>query len=126
MSDQDDFAEIVARAQRVNKDMGGLFGAAPGNVAFEPRRNALAAPAMDYEAHCDVFCLPPDKDGYEEVLNLCLRGEAILRWERDSFSKEGDFMVAVCYLTPSAAPARPQAEPEAGQAEQAVRPRKLP
>lgn len=121
----EDFSDVIAKAQRVNKDMGGLFSTETGRVAFEPRRAQQPGQDMEYDAHCDVFCLPSDKDGYEDVLNQCLRGEAILRWERDTFTKEGDFMVAVCYLTPRVVERAPQ-DQDAGDGEREVRPRRLP
>lgn len=120
----EDFTDVVAKAQRVDKDMGSLFGSDPARVAFEPNPRR-AGPELDYDAHVKVFTLPPDAADYEDVLNMALRGEALLRWERDTFTKDGDFMVAVCYLTPRD---RPQAAPDqdAGDAEPIVRPQRLP
>jgi hypothetical protein len=119
----EDFADVIAKAQRVDKDMGGLFGDG-GRVAFEPAPDR-GGPDLEWDAHCDVFCLPADKDGYEEVMNLCLRGEAKMRYERDTFTKEGDFMVACVYLTPRERP-RPAEGEDAGDAELEARPRRLP
>ncbi len=119
----EDFSDIISKAQRVTKDIGGLFGSEQGRVAFEPRR--AGGPDFDYDAHCDVFDLPADKEGYQDVLNTILRGEAILRYEERTFTKEGDFLVAVCYLTPREAP-RPPQDQDAGDAEREARPRRLP
>lgn len=120
----EDFTDVVAKAQRVDKDMGNLFGTNPARVAFEPQRRN-AGPELDYDAHVKVFALPADASDYEDVLNMALRGEALIRFERDTFTKDGDFMVAVCYLTPRD---RPQAAPDqdAGDAEPVVRPQRLP
>lgn len=57
------------------------------------------APNFDYQAHVAFYSIPKQADEYEETLNLILNGEAILRYEEKTFSKEGDFLVTVCYLT---------------------------
>lgn len=119
----EDFTDVIAKAQRVSKDMGSLFGNnQPGRVAFEPGR---AAPAHDFDAHIDVFSLPSDREGYQDVLNQILRGDALLRYEDRTFTKEGDFIVAICYLTPRERPAAPP-DRDAGDAEPVVRPHRLP
>lgn len=121
----EDFAAVIAKAQRVDKDMGGIFGA-PGRVAFEPpAARPAAGPELDWDAHCEVFCLPSDKEGYVEILNMSLHGEATIRYEERTFTKDGDFMVAICYLTPRERPAQNPDE-DAGDAEPAVRPHRLP
>lgn len=123
---KDDFTDILERAQRVSKDIGGLFGdASSGRVAFEPRQRQRAGQVHDFEAHVDVFVIPTDQDAYEDILNQSLRGEAVIRWERDTFTKEGDFMVAVCWLTPRDRPEAPPDGQDAGDAEVQERPRKL-
>ncbi len=121
----EDFTEVIARAQKVNKDIGGLFGdGSPGRVAFEPQP-AHAGPAHDFDAHVDVFSLPADRDEYQEVLNQILRGDAILRYEDRTFTKDGDFIVAICYLRPHERP-QPVDNQDAGDAEPEVRPHKIP
>src|SRR3972149_4538346 len=124
--ESEDFADVIEKAQRVSNDLGNLFSAqnGPGRVAFEPRGNR-AGPDMDYEAHSEVFALPADRDSYEDVMNQVLRGEAIMRYEDRTFSKEGDFLVALVYLTPRARPA-PANNQDAGDAESVERPRRLP
>jgi hypothetical protein len=121
----EDFATIIEKSQRVDKDMGSLFGTgAPGRVAFEPA-NRNAGADLEWDAHCDVFCIPADRDGYQDVLNQILHGEASLRYEERTFTKDGDFMVAICYLTPRERP-RAAADEDAGDAEPDVRPHKMP
>lgn len=121
----EDFAAVIAKAQRVDKDMGGIFGT-PGRTAFEPPPARVAAgPVLDWDAHCEVFCLPADKEGYVEILNMSLHGEATIRYEERTFTKDGDFMVAICYLTPRQRPAVDPDE-DAGEAEPEVRPHRLP
>ena len=123
--ESEDFTDVVERAQRVSGDLGGLFAQnGPGRVAFEPRGNRVG-PELDYEAHAVVFALPADCGEYEDVMNQILRGEAIVRYEDRTFTKEGDFMVAMVYLTPRARPA-PVNNQDAGDAEPARRPRRLP
>lgn len=124
--ESEDFTDIVERAQRVSGDISSMFGApnGPGRAAFEPRDNR-AGPVLDYEAHCEVFNLPSDCTAYEAVMNQVLRGEAIMRYEERTFSKEGDFLVALVYLS-----RREQAAPiddeEAGDAEPVERPHRIP
>jgi hypothetical protein len=121
----DDFVTALARAQRLSGDGGSLFAPdGPGRVAFEgnPRR---IGPDLEHDAHVAVFNLPTDRGEYEDVLNQVLRGEAALRYEERTFDKDGNFLVAVCYMTPRV---RPQPEPgqEAGDAEAPVLPRRIP
>jgi hypothetical protein len=121
--DSENFADVVEKAQKVSGDIGGLFSNA-SRVAFEARGNR-GGPEQDYEAHSKVFALPADCDDYEDVMNQVLRGEAIMRYEDRTFTKEGDFMVALVYLTPRARPAAVNNQ-DAGDAEPANRPRRLP
>lgn len=121
----EDFSAVIAKAQRVDKDMGGIFGA-PGRVAFEPPAvRPAAGPELDWDAHCEVFCLPVDKDGYVEIINMCLHGEAVKQFEDRTFTKDGDFMIAICYLTPRQLP-EPNPDEDAGDVEAEVRPHRLP
>jgi hypothetical protein len=125
--ESEDFTDVIERAQRTSNDLSGMFAPnGPGRVAFQPRGNRVA-PEQDFEAHAAVFVLPNDSLAYEEVLNEVLLGTAIIRYEDRTFTKDGDFMVAVCYLTPRVrAAAAPVDDQDAGDAEPAVRPRRLP
>jgi len=69
--------------------------------------------------------MPTDRGEYEDVLNEVIRGEAVLRYEEKTFTKDGDFIVAICWMTPRvrAAPAPGQ---DAGDAEAPVLPRRIP
>lgn len=121
----EDFSDIIDKAQKVSGDLGGMF--APPRVAFEPRRGA-AAPDHAFDAHVAVFQLPTDSGEYEAVLNQILRGEGILRYEEKTFDKDGNFLVAICYLTPRER-ARPPAGDDgadAGDAEPQMQARRLP
>lgn len=124
MADPDeDFSAVIERAQRVSKDIGGLFGEA-GRVAFEPRRDRVGQ-EHDFDAHVRVFLLPTDAGDYEDILNTILSGEGVLRYEEKTFTKDGDFMVAICWLTPHARVRVPDNH-DAGDAEPEQRPRRLP
>ena len=94
--DSEDFADVIEKAQKIgnSKDLGSLFNVqnGPGRVAFEPRGNR-AGPDQDFEAHSEVFALPADRDAYEDVMNQVLRGEAIMRYEDRTFTKEGDLVI---------------------------------
>lgn len=120
-NDTPDFASLIERAQTVSSsDVASPFpppGA--GRVAFQPGK-VPGAPEFDYDAQVAVFNLPADAEAYEDVLNKSLRGEAIIRYEDRTFTKEGDFLVAICYLVPRAPAARP-AEGDAGDREQIAR-----
>lgn len=54
---------------------------------------------LDYTPHFAFFNLPHDTDDYENTLKLLTNKRNILRYEERTFSKEGDFLVAVCYLS---------------------------
>lgn len=114
------FSELIERAQNVTTDIASPFPMpGTGRTAFQPGR-APGVPDLDYQAHVCVFNLPNDSDGYEEVLNQCLRGEAIIRFEEKTFDKDGNFLVALCYMTPRERVERP-AEGEPADREPAAR-----
>ncbi len=120
----EDFRDVIERSQRVTGDLAGMFSSAGARTAFEARR-APAGNDLDFDAHVHVFKLPEGSADYEDVLNKCLRGEATIRYEERTFNKEGDFLVAICYLVPRE---RPRAAPnqDAGDAERIPRAHKLP
>lgn len=115
------FAEILEKAQAVSTDVAGPFVApGAGRVAFQPGR-VQGAPEFDFEARVAVYTLPTDSGEYEEVLNMSLRGAAVIRYEEKTFTKEGDFIVALCYLVPRAPAAAPAPAGDAGDREPAER-----
>lgn len=121
----DSFSDIIERAQAVSNDVGGPFGnIGGGRVAFQPGQ-APGVPEFSYEANMAVFNLPHDAGEYEEVLNQCLSGRAIIRFEEKTFDKDGNFMVAICYLTPRERGAQQQAAGDAGDHEPMDRPQRL-
>lgn len=125
LEEPNDFAAAIEKAQRLSGDGGSLFMPDhPGRIAFEgnPRK---VGPDLEHDAHVAVFSLPEDRGEYEDVLNLSLRGEAIVRYEEKTFTKDGVFVVACCWLTTRE---RPQHAPEqdAGDAEAPVLPRRIP
>jgi hypothetical protein len=54
---------------------------------------------FDYDAHVEHFVIPLQKAEYERALGLILNGKAIPRYEDRTFTKEGDYVIALCYLT---------------------------
>lgn len=62
----------------------------------------------DYEAHSEVLCLNQDEERarYAEILNDCLNAKAILRYEDRNWTKEGDAMVLICWMTRKPKPVR--------------------
>lgn len=101
-NDIPNFAEMIEHAQAVNTDVASPFPApGAGRVAFQPGR-VPGMPEFDFEAKVAVFTLPTDSGEYEAVLNMSLRGEAVIRYEEKTFTKEGDFIVALCYMVPRA------------------------
>lgn len=105
MQDEPNFAQLIEKAQAVSTDVASPFPApGAGRVAFQPGRVPGVA-EHQYEAKVEVFNLPTDSGEYEEVLNMMLRAEAIPRFEERTFDKDGNFLVAICYLVPRAQPA---------------------
>lgn len=117
-----DFGDIIERAQRVTP--GDVASPFAGRDAFVPARGKPGT-EYDFEANVKVFAMPADAADYEDVLNEILRGDAILRYEEKTFTKDGDFLVAICWLTPRARLV-PTDNVAAGDAEPAARPQKIP
>ena len=100
MQDDPNFTELLEKAQAVSNDVASPFPApGAGRVAFQPGR-VPGVPEHDFEAKVEVFALPGDSGEYERVLNMILRAEAIPRYEERTFTKDGDFLVAICYMIP--------------------------
>ena len=104
--EETNFAQLIERAQQVGTDIASPFANGPGRVAFQPG-HAPNVPDFDYDAKVSVFNLPSDSAEYEEVLNMLLHGEAIMRYEERTFDKEGNFLVAICYMVPRVRPPQP-------------------
>lgn len=74
----------------------------------------------DFEAHVEFLCFPGgdgegEKGGekaYERILNMALKGEAIIRSEDKTFDKNGDFLVVIQYLTYKPKPKKRRSEGE--------------
>lgn len=120
--DSTDFGDVIEKAQRVTA--GDVASPFAGRDAFVPARGK---PGVEYEfeAHIKVFAMPADAGDYEDVMNEILRGDAVLRYEEKTFTKDGDFLVAMCWMTPRARLA-PADNFAAGDAEPAARPQKIP
>lgn len=101
--DTPNFATLIENAQSGSSDIASPFGSGgQGRVDFQPGK-APGVPEYEYEAKVAVLHLPNDSGEYEEILNELLQGRAIPRYEEKTFTKEGDFLVAICYLVPRAA-----------------------
>ena len=63
---------------------------------------------VDYQAHAKVYNVANAEDcaAYEETLNEILNGSAILRYEERHFTKEGDPLVLMCWMTYTPRPKR--------------------
>lgn len=123
--DDTDFAALIEAAQSVNRDVASPFPApGAGRVAFQPGRVPGAA-EFNFDAKMCVFNLPSDSGEYEDVLNQILRGEAIMRYEDRTFDKEGNFLVALCYMVPREQAVAAGPEGDAGDREPGVQHERL-
>lgn len=106
------FAEIIEQAQKTPVNAGplGTDVSSPFPLPLpddhrvvdmdkDDPAKAPGVPVYDYTAHVKCFNLPQDIEKYETVLNEILNGHAILRFEDRHFTKEGDCVVVVNYLT---------------------------
>ena len=121
-SESTDFGDVIEKAQRGSP--GDVASPFAGREAFVPARGKPGV-EYDFEAHIKVFAVPTDAADYEDVMNEILRGDAVLRYEEKTFTKDGDFLVAICWMTPRRRLA-PADNIAAGDAEPAARPRKMP
>lgn len=69
------------------------------NLDNEDPAKVPGIPKYNYEAHVKFYQLPSDTQEYENTLNEILNGNAILRFEDRHFTKEGDCVVIINYLT---------------------------
>ena len=111
MSDNDDdFASVIERAQRpprskadLPQEVNDLFERPTPRdhrVVREPVGDKITgAVEYDYKTHVDYFNIPDDKEKYEAVIDNILKAESILRYEDRTFTREGDCVVVICYLT---------------------------
>ena len=113
------FADIIEQAQRTPnsggkiQDLSSPFGGVlppDHRVVANVEGKAPGVPEYDYKVEVHYFTLPSDKDQYEECLNRVARGEAIVRFEKDTFNKEGDFITVVCLMVPTGSRKRKQAK----------------
>jgi hypothetical protein len=106
----DDFASVIERAQQsprsradIPQEVTDLFEKPiPPNHRVIREGKGDQIPGMieyDYQAHIKYFAIPERADEYEAITNDILAGKALLRWEKTTFTKEGDFIVVVCYMT---------------------------
>ena len=123
------FADLIGGAQQAPPDPGGganvdlprLFDLPTppsdiieDNVAPPNAAKIGGVPKYKMQAHFRRFIIGPVTTGfgpqsdttdhddtvdYELVQNKCLSGEAILRWEKVNFLKEGTVVIAMSWLT---------------------------
>ncbi len=119
------FADLIAQAQKTPPANGlGFDVSSPFPLPLpddhqvrnldeeEDPAKAPGIPKYNYEAHVDYYTMPTDKAQYEATLNTILNGLAILRYEDRHFTKEGDCIVVICYLTYQPPPERDEDEDE--------------
>lgn len=128
MSKQDDdFVSVLERVQGASGDMGSLFNPT-GKLAFEPRPQPGGANGarQAHEANFQLFDMADVSaaDAYVEICNLILQGEAVKLFEDRTFTKEGAYLIAVCYAMPRR-PAPAVAGHTASDAEPDVKARRI-
>jgi hypothetical protein len=112
------FAELIEGAQKAPERqlMRGAELSSPFSAPLPPEhrvvdddpRQIAGVPEFDYRAHVKYLTLPTDAGEYEEILNQALSGKSIIRSENTTFTKEGDCIVVVIYLTKLERPRRAQ------------------
>ena len=110
------FADLIETAQKAPERhvMRGAELSSPFGTPLPPEhrivdddpRQIAGIPEYDYQAHVAHMVLPTDADKYEAILNDALTGKCILRKEDANFTKEGDYIVVVIYLTKTERPRR--------------------
>jgi hypothetical protein len=123
MQESTDFADVIERAQRVTP--GDVASPFASREAFVPNARGKVGTELNFNSHVKVFCLPTDAPDYEEVMDQILAGDAILRYEEKTFDKDGNFLVAICWLTERPQIAQP-VNAAAGDAEPEPRPQRIP
>jgi hypothetical protein len=112
------FADLIESAQKeppVRQVMRGTELSSPFGMSVPPEhrvveddpRQIAGVPEFDYQAHVAHLVMPNDAAKYEAILNDTLAGKCILRKEDANFTKEGDYIVVVIYLTKLDRPRRP-------------------
>ena len=106
------FAELIEQAQQAPRpgeasiaDLSNPFQVPlpPDHRVVDARADPSKVPgavAYDYKAHIKCFNLPTDCQEYADVIDQILSGEGILRYEDKTWTKDGDFVIAICWLTP--------------------------
>lgn len=111
------FAEIIESAQKeppVRQTMRGSELSSPFGVPLPPEhrivdgdpRQIAGVPEYDYQAHVAHMVMPTDAAKYEAILNDTLSGKCIIRKEDSNFTKDGDYIVVVIYMTKLERPRR--------------------
>jgi hypothetical protein len=105
------FAELIESAQKLPDLLGSrpvdlsspfALPLPPAHRVVDTSKDPEKFPSVadyDCDAHVEYFVLPTNKAEYEAALNQILKGKAVLRYEDRNFTKEGDYVVALCYFT---------------------------
>lgn len=111
------FGELIENAQKAPErsvmrgaELSSPFGMPlpqEHRVVDDDPRSIAGVPEYDYRAHVKYMTLPTDAGDYEQILNDALAGKCIVRSEQTTFTKEGDCIVVVIYLTKLEQPRRP-------------------
>lgn len=115
-TDNPTFAEIIEQAQKTpersrtrGSELSSPFGVAlppDHRVVDDDPRQINGVPQYDYEVHVEFLVLPKDTDGYTRILNEAASGKCVIRSEDKTFTKEGEFIVVVQYMTKLERPRR--------------------
>jgi hypothetical protein len=111
------FADLIENAQKApeRRVMRGAELSSPFGSPLPPEHRVVdddprliaGVPEFDYQAHVAHLVLPTDAVKYESILNDALSGKCIIRKEDSNFTKEGDYIVIVIYMTKLERPRRP-------------------
>ncbi len=110
-SETESFAELIEKAQKApagaERAVGDAASPFPlplpaGHRVVTDKDDPVKIPGAveyDFQAHVKYFNIPNDADKYEDTVNMILSAGAVLRFEEKHFTKEGDFVIVLCYLT---------------------------
>lgn len=112
-SNKETFTELLEQAQKlpeIDSDLSGSMSPfanplPPGDRVVNdlPDVEPVKAPKYPYRAHIKKFVIDSDEEAnaeYEDIINEALRGEIIIRFEERTFTKEGDVIILMSWMTP--------------------------
>lgn len=118
------FAEIIENAQKTPEraKTRGAEMSSPFSMALPPDHRVVeddprqinGVPEFDYQVHVKYIVLPTGVADYEQILNDAASGKCVIRKEETTFTKEGDYIVVVQYMTKLDRPRRANRRREEG------------